>query len=72
MILNVIECVFWGAVAGLVVQSNLKMCISGTLLTSCWISWGVAGGAALIWYGFHDSLFHHGLFACLVANIALL
>ena len=49
LILNCVEALFWGAVSGMMTQANVGMCTSSTLLTSCWISWGVNGAAILIW-----------------------
>ncbi|KAK7181166.1 hypothetical protein DPSP01_010622 [Paraphaeosphaeria sporulosa] len=43
-IINCLEVVFWGAVAFLVMQANLKRC-SGI---SCYLSWGVVGLAIVL------------------------
>ncbi|CAH0044268.1 unnamed protein product [Clonostachys solani] len=50
LILNGLEVLFWAAVAGLGVQTNMNVCkLDGNpLITSCIISWAVSGVAALL------------------------
>ncbi|KAF2123026.1 hypothetical protein BDV96DRAFT_681612 [Lophiotrema nucula] len=43
-IINCLEVVFWGAVAFLVMQANLKRCTG----VSCYLSWGVVGLAVVL------------------------
>lgn len=43
-VINCLEVVFWGAVAFLVMQANLKAC-SGI---GCYLSWGVVGLAIVL------------------------
>ena len=44
MIISCLEIVFWGAVAFLVFQGNLKKCVGVT----CYLSWVVVGIAVVI------------------------
>lgn len=51
-IINCLEIVFWGAVAFLVMQANLKRCSGVT----CYLSWGVVGIAIVLKYVVTDRL----------------
>jgi hypothetical protein len=49
IIIGVLEVVFWAAVAGMGIMSNVQFCTGDSLSVHCYIGWGINGASCVIW-----------------------